>query len=432
MNKFLISGFIYKLEHILTRQIEHARPYAIVLGWLGVFAHPLWHFYWAYSKPLPFNVDVYESFTLRTIGFFSMLILALHNRLPQIVKNYSAILYTIIIIFNFPYFETLYLLQKSPNDPSLGAYEMTFVATLVIFALLTNISLYIWGLIIGIGAAGLTYIIINPNPSLPYNFSSVVDVSIYCVIFGGIFTFNNRIYRTRNYQAMILTCNKIFHEIKTPLLSIVMIIGTTLDHLKQSEDNPNRIIKNLSTIRKLSLDIKYLIELISNNIKSMTGQNYQYQIETFSVKNSLSETIENYPFNTQRERDLINIQINYDFYSRLIPVLFQNVIFNLIRNALTEIHKKGQGKLNIHTRQEENYNILSFESTSGPINPKIKHLIFDPGYSTNQGHLGLGLNFCKEVMTGVGGKITCNSTKISAIFELHFPKSLQIPPPPNK
>lgn len=414
-----------KLEHSIALQTVHARPYAIVLGWLGVFAHPLWYFYWAYCVHPINNMVVYESIGFRTVGLFSMLVLGFINKLPSPLKNYSSIIYFFIIVYNFPFFETLYLLQKSVNDPSLISYQMTLAATLVIFALLTNVMLYILGLIIGIASAILIYIFINLNPVFPQDLYAIIDVGIYCVIFGGIFTFNNKLYRDRIAQSMTLTCNKIFHEIKTPLLGITLMVETILRHLNSDQIEKNKVIKYANKIRKLSLDIKYLIEIISNNIRSTSNRNFNQDKERFFVAQATRNAIAHYPFSSDYDLKSVFERLDYDFAVNMISILFQNIIFNLIKNALTEINKRGYGKLEITSHKDNEYNILKFESTCGPIRIESKNRIFNPGYSTSEGHLGLGLNFCKEIMNDFGGKITCEDSKESAIFELHFPMSME-------
>ena len=426
--KYSLRKFILHSEYNLNQRIEHAKPYAIVLGWIGVVAHPLWYVYWVYL--FSDSSVVYESFWLRLVGFFSMLALAFINKLPKFLMTYSSLLYVAIVTYNFPFFEMFYVLKKGSKDPSLLAYEMTLIATILILALLTDVILFIVCLTLGLGMGIILYITTTTNPIYPPHTFELFDVGIYALLFGIIFTYNNTLYRRKVNQAMRLTCGKIFHEIKTPLLSIILGVQSVIHQLKNKNnsqiknDGIQNVVHELNLINKSSLAIKHLIELFSYNIQKDQGQtflNQKEKQECASIVNLVKLAVQHYPFSMIKDRKLVHIDTTTDFEITIVPLLFQNMIFNLLNNAIREIHKVKRGEIYISFGKEKKCTLLYFKDSANNINQYELELIFKTGFSRRSEGLGLGLAFCAEVMQSINGKIACSKESQHTVFTLYFP-----------
>ena len=68
-----------------------------------------------------------------------------------------------------------------------------------------------------------------------------------------------------------------------------------------------------------------------------------------------------------------------------------------------------KGEITLKTYKANGLNILSFKDTGAGIAPEILPHIFEKFYSRTKYGTGIGLAFCKSVMKGLGGDITCTS-----------------------
>jgi two-component system NtrC family sensor kinase len=89
----------------------------------------------------------------------------------------------------------------------------------------------------------------------------------------------------------------------------------------------------------------------------------------------------------------------------------QQVILNLINNALDAMEKKG-GKLTLSTRAEDGFVAVEIADTGMGIPAANLHRIFDPFFTTKAvgKGTGLGLSICYGIIENMGGRIEVQST----------------------
>jgi two-component system, response regulator PhcR len=146
------------------------------------------------------------------------------------------------------------------------------------------------------------------------------------------------------------------------------------------------------------------------------------QREQVSVARLVDEALACYPF-AAGERERVRVE-GGDFRLSGSPTLLIHVLHNLIKNALDGIHVAGKGDVCLVSRRDADWNWLTISDTGIGIAPEVMPRIFDeffslkgPGRGT-----GMGLPFCRRVMTALGGGIACRSvlgeyTRV----ELRFP-----------
>ena len=105
------------------------------------------------------------------------------------------------------------------------------------------------------------------------------------------------------------------------------------------------------------------------------------------------------------------------------PNLIEQVILNLITNAVEAMkNKEGTKRIKI-TSSMENDLILVGVSDSGPGVPlDLKDKIFDPFYTTKNGNTGIGLSLNLRIITDLGGSLDVSTNKWGgAEFRVEIP-----------
>ena len=86
----------------------------------------------------------------------------------------------------------------------------------------------------------------------------------------------------------------------------------------------------------------------------------------------------------------------------------QQVILNLIMNAIEAMSEVGQGsrELQISTSEAESGSVLVAVSDSGPgLSPANLARIFEAFYTTKASGLGIGLSICRSIVEAHGGRL---------------------------
>ena len=87
-------------------------------------------------------------------------------------------------------------------------------------------------------------------------------------------------------------------------------------------------------------------------------------------------------------------------------VQLQQVILNLILNAIEAMCDNEPRDLLVESRENDGRNIIVSVSDSGPgVDPATVDRIFEPFYSTKQGGMGIGLSICRSIIEAHEGKI---------------------------
>jgi two-component system, NtrC family, nitrogen regulation sensor histidine kinase NtrY len=92
------------------------------------------------------------------------------------------------------------------------------------------------------------------------------------------------------------------------------------------------------------------------------------------------------------------------------PDLIEQVLINLIRNAIQSMSGQDERSLTIVARMDETGRVQIDVSDNGPgISAEIQPRIFIPFFSTKEDGSGIGLSLSRQIMRLHGGTITCRS-----------------------
>jgi signal transduction histidine kinase len=104
-------------------------------------------------------------------------------------------------------------------------------------------------------------------------------------------------------------------------------------------------------------------------------------------------------------------------------VQLQQVIFNLITNAIESMHSVQPRKLRVRSESGEPDVVhVSIEDTGTGIDDSNLDSIFKPMFTTKSTGMGMGLAICRSIVEGHGGRIwTSHGNENGSIFHFTLP-----------
>jgi two-component system sensor kinase FixL len=86
-------------------------------------------------------------------------------------------------------------------------------------------------------------------------------------------------------------------------------------------------------------------------------------------------------------------------------VQVQQVLLNLIRNAVEAMEESEVRELSITGAAENGLVLISVADTGGGIPPEIAARLFQPFVTTKQEGMGVGLSVCRTIVEAHGGRL---------------------------
>ncbi|GFK94074.1 Sensor protein ZraS [Fundidesulfovibrio magnetotacticus] len=201
------------------------------------------------------------------------------------------------------------------------------------------------------------------------------------------------------------------HEINNPLAIIREQAGWIKDLLEESELAATPQHKELSeSVHR----IEHHVERAKNVTHRMLGfaRRMEPVMQSVDVNKLLAETVQF----LKTEALLRNIDIRQDFAEHLPPTnsdptQLQQVLLNLIDNAIDAVGKNGRIVLTTRLKQDSNELRVTVADTGCGIPPDKLDKIFDPFFTTKKPGegTGLGLSISFGIIEKLGGRITVQS-----------------------
>lgn len=269
-----------------------------------------------------------------------------------------------------------------------------------------------------------------------YGFEFYPPGLIFTAITLGFLTIAIIKYGLLNPMALAAT---LAHEIRTPLstlrlqaISIAKYWPTLFEGYQLAVEHglmkPVIQTWRMELLSDMSLGITRELDKSNAIIDMMLASTSMERPETIpferhSVEKCIAEAMERYPFEkTIREKIKVSVDEDFEFYGS--DTLLVSVLFNLLKNGIYALDVSQKGEIQISTKKSQGLNTLSITDTGQGIPKKVLPFIFDSFYSTKHkgGGSGIGLSFCKKVMSAFKGSIKCESSEGEyTTFVLEFP-----------
>ena len=218
----------------------------------------------------------------------------------------------------------------------------------------------------------------------------------------------------------------IAHEIRQPLSSIASFGSAGLRWLKHDPPNLDKARSGLENIvaqvHRADDVIKSVTALFKNESTTRTevyvnALVQQVLVSTARARNSNGILLET------------NLVESPPPYVMADPVQLQQVILNLITNAIDAMSASKQGAriLLIETNIDQDDTVVIKVADTGPgFDSKVAAQLFKPFFTTKSSGMGLGLPICKSIIEAHQGTLTVASREPhGAVFRIELPRHRQ-------
>jgi signal transduction histidine kinase len=211
----------------------------------------------------------------------------------------------------------------------------------------------------------------------------------------------------------------IAHEIKQPLTGIVTMANAALRWL--SKDNPD-LGRAREALNKVVAAGHHASDVITN-VRGLFGRDTQEKTPT--DVNKLIRTVLGLVYVDLRKHS-IETQVNLS--EQLPPVMgnevqLQQVILNLVMNAIESMNSAEPRGLSIKSETTERNNVLvSIADTGSGIDIANLNRVFKPMFTTKARGMGMGLSICKSIIESHDGRIwvSANAPR-GSVFHFELP-----------
>jgi signal transduction histidine kinase len=213
----------------------------------------------------------------------------------------------------------------------------------------------------------------------------------------------------------------IAHEIKQPLAAIVMNAGAGLRWLARDAPNIEQAAHALKNIVGNGNRASQVVETIRAMFKKEVSNR-----TLVDINDAIREVLALLHIELDEHGVLTKATLN-EGLPRVVadPIQLQQVIFNLVRNAIEAMSSTAAGARVLRVRSEATETgacIVAVEDSGPGIEPEALNRIFEPFFTSKSKGMGMGLSICRSVVEAHGGRLSAASAKPhGAIFEIVLP-----------
>ena len=221
----------------------------------------------------------------------------------------------------------------------------------------------------------------------------------------------------RIHHFVDVTSEKLLRE-KMAQNKRMSILGQLADDIAHELNNPLTGIRSMAQIIHQELedsatkDVFIEIEKATNRCQKIIKNFIQFSKQTTwkhscDLNEVVKQTIPFLKTMIQTKKIQLNLTSN-PLWVSADPCSLQQVIFNLIKNALEAVEK--EGLVVIASQKEKNKAHFSVTDNGCGISPEHSQNLFNPFFTTKKNGNGLGLRISSQWIQKFGGKLTFHST----------------------
>jgi two-component system, CAI-1 autoinducer sensor kinase/phosphatase CqsS len=408
-----------KLLRLAFRDFEYAlhptRWRIIVVACITIIGQPLYGWLWTYVYPQP-----YENLYVRSIFALSGVALLAQTLRSRAALAHRQGLFVLTVFLQVPLFFSWMYFMNNASDMWLA----TCIAGVFILFGLTDWRVSFLGCFLGPGLAYLAawlvsgkQVLIPDEHEIAWWFAFISALAI---------SLSSASLRRERLRSSLSVMGIMAHEMRTPLATL-NLLSQALRMQLQTENIDRQALDALThRLDRIAQTMNHTIDLQLANVSYSVSSNAQ-PLERVSVGDLIRTVMDDYPFNSSRERECLEIHIQGDFDVNASSITLSQVVGNLLKNSLYSLKaaqsRYQRGDLTVSVACDGQTGTISVSDKGTGVAPQHRSSIFEPFYSTSQGTgNGLGLAYCKTAVEAFGGSIKLVSPSTGgATFVISLP-----------
>lgn len=213
----------------------------------------------------------------------------------------------------------------------------------------------------------------------------------------------NELIQTAKLALLGQMSASISHELNNPLAAIRSYTDNArqflgLDKKQQALDNLKRISGLTERMGKISSQLKFFARKSTGSL-----ENLKLDLLIHSAIDIASPQFKAFDVVIETDKVSKNLTLKTD------KVQLEQVLINLINNAMYAIGEGKQGCIAIVTQQKKNQTIIEVMDNGPGIEPQAIGKIFDPFFTTRKAGMGLGLSISARIIESLNGTLTATN-----------------------
>lgn len=226
---------------------------------------------------------------------------------------------------------------------------------------------------------------------------------------------------SRQFQSFLRISAMISHDLKNAIAGLSMLVANMEKRFHREEFRADAI----ESLREATEKLKRTAARLSEPAKSLSGE-YRIAARPTDLVQVIRRVLETnaYPLQPLYE---VDARLPDKLVATVEPERIENVVENLVINALEAMGSKGAGKLTVEAGAlPGDLVFFSVADTGvGMSDEFIRTRLFRPFATTKSKGIGLGLFTCKEIVETHGGRLEVDSSPNSGTrFRVVLPSSL--------
>jgi len=218
----------------------------------------------------------------------------------------------------------------------------------------------------------------------------------------------------------------IAHELNQPLSAIVNFANGCSRRIKSGIGEEQAL---LDAMKQISTQANRAGEIIKR-LRSMVTRQQPVREDT-DLNTLVAETCALVAHDRKKMNIAIELKLSeFPLLSRVDPIQIEQVILNLLRNALDALHSRDplHRRLQVSTGSvDDQMHFISVQDNGEGIDSAHLNHLFDPFYSTKKTGMGMGLSISQTIIHEHNGKIRVESfPHRGTVFIIELPSSIAL------
>ena len=209
----------------------------------------------------------------------------------------------------------------------------------------------------------------------------------------------------------------IAHEINNP----ISIAEGAANQLNMFKDNPIKFASKVESIQRACIRISKIV----GGLKRFSRSSEVLDLKKQSLSDIVREVLVLSSIRSNRDNTEVSCDIQCEAFIFVDEVSIEQVILNLINNAIDAVREREERWIKLFISQDEQFVIFRITDSGLGIPEPIHLKIFEPFFTTKpvgEG-TGLGLSVCRGIIADHKATLELISNSPHTCFEIKFPKA---------